>query len=170
VDEPTVVVGVAAKAHGIHGEVGLHNHSDNPDRWVAGSVVLDEDGRTYTVEAVRQHGERLLVKFAEIADRSEAEALRGTAFVVPESWLPDLSEDQWWPFELEGCQIVTESGRSLGALTEVILNPANDLWVARADDGTETLVPALKDLLIDVDVSARRVVVREVPGITAPDA
>jgi 16S rRNA processing protein RimM len=170
VGEPTVVVGVVAKAHGLRGEVGIQNRSDNPDRWIPGSVVIDEQGRRYTVESVRPQGQRLLVKFAGIADRTTAEALRGATLVVPESWLPALAEGEWWPHELEGCEIVTESGRSLGVLAEVIPNPANDLWVARSEDGEETLVPALKDLLVDVDVDAKRIVVRDVPGITVPDA
>jgi 16S rRNA processing protein RimM len=170
VDEPTVVVGVVAKAHGTRGEVGIQNHSDNPERWIPGSVVLDERGRRYTVETVRPQGGRLLVRFAGVGDRTAAEGLRGTTFVVPESWLPALAAGEWWPHQLEGCQIVTESGRSLGVLAEVIPNPANDLWVARAEDGDETLVPALKDLLVDVDVGAKRIVVRDVPGITAADA
>jgi 16S rRNA processing protein RimM len=169
VDEPTIVVGVVAKAHGIHGEVGVQNRSDNPDRWTPGSEVFDERGRRYTVETVRPQGKRLLVRFAGVADRTAAEALRGIALVVPESWLPALPEGQWWPHQLEGCEIVTESGRSLGVLAEVIPNPANDLWVARDRDGAETLVPALKDLLIDVDVDAKRIAVRDVPGITVPD-
>jgi 16S rRNA processing protein RimM len=169
VDEPTIVVGVVAKAHGIHGEVGIQNRSDNPDRWIPGAEVFDDRGRRYTVETVRPQGERLLVKFADVADRTAAEALRGIALVVPESWLPALPDGQWWPHQLEGCEIVTESGRWLGVLAEVIPNPANDLWVARDHDGAETLVPALKDLLIEVDVDAKRIAVRDVPGLTVPD-
>jgi 16S rRNA processing protein RimM len=169
VEEPTVVVGVVATAHGIHGEVGVQNRSDNPERWAPGAVVLDERGRRLTVDSVRPHGERLLVKFAEIADRTAAEAIRGVTLVVPESWLPALPSGQWWPHELVGCQIVTESGRPLGVVADVIPNPANDLWVARGDDGLEILVPALKDLLLDVDVGSKRIVVRDVPGLTAPD-
>ena len=59
-------------------------------------------------------------------------------------------------------------GRS-GTLTDVIANPANDLWVARDDEGTETLVPALRDVIVEVDIEAKRVVVRDVPGLTIPD-
>jgi 16S rRNA processing protein RimM len=169
VDEPTVVVGLVTKAHGIRGEVVVRNRSDNPDRWAVGSVVLTEAGRALTVERVRSHGDRLVVGFDGIGDRTAAEALGGETLVVPRSWLPPLGDDEWWPHDLEGCRIRTESGRDLGELREVIANPANDLWVALDDVGVETLVPALKDLLVEVDVGAKRIVVRDVPGLTAPD-
>jgi 16S rRNA processing protein RimM len=168
VDEPTVVVGVVTGVHGLRGDVSVQNRSDNPDRWQPGGTVLLEDGRALTVEVSRRHGRRFLVKFAEIVDRNGAESVRGATLVVPESWLPTLDAGEWWSFQLEGCEVETESGRSLGALTEVIANPANDIWVAVDPEGAETLVPVLDDLLVNVDVEAKRIVVRDVPGLTSP--
>jgi 16S rRNA processing protein RimM len=167
--EPTVVVGEVTRAHGVHGEVAVRNRSDNPDRWVAGATVLRPDGRPLTVAAVRVHGDRLLVTFAEIDDRTQAEALRGVELAVPVSSLPPLGEMEWWPHQLEGCTVTTEAGRDLGTVREVILNPANDLWVAVDAEGVETLVPALRSLLREVDVEAKRIVVRDVPGLTVPE-
>jgi 16S rRNA processing protein RimM len=169
VDEPTVVVGLVTKAHGLRGEVAIQNRSDNPERWTPGSRVFTGSGRALTVSAVRPHGERLIVTFAEVGDRDGAEALRGSTLLVPESWLPALGPHEWWPHQLEGCRVLTEAGRELGILREVIANPANDLWVAVDDAGDETLVPALKDVLVEVDVAAKRIVVRDLPGLTAPD-
>lgn len=169
VDEPTVVVGVVTGVHGLHGEVSIQNRSDNPDRWTPGGTVLREDGAALTIESSRRHGRRLLVRFAGVGDRSAAERLRGAVLVVPESWLPDLADGEWWAHQLEGCEVRTASGRILGLVKEVIPNPANDLWVAVDDEGRETLVPALADLLIDVDVAARTIVVHDVPGLTAPE-
>lgn len=168
-DEPTIVVGVVTKAHGVRGEVTVENRSDNPDRWVSGAVVFTEDGRTLTVATLRPHGGRLLVTFDGVEDRTQAEALRGRALVVPRSWLPELPAGQWWPDQIEGCEVLTDAGRALGRVTEVIPNPANDLWVAVDDEGVETLVPALADLLLDVDVEQKRILVRDVPGLTAPE-
>ena len=48
VDEPTIVVGQVAKAHGVRGEVSVRNRSDNPERWVAGARLLTADGRALT--------------------------------------------------------------------------------------------------------------------------
>jgi 16S rRNA processing protein RimM len=169
VDEPTVVVGVITRAHGVRGEVAVQNRSDNPARWVPGGVVVTPDGQALTVTAVRRHGERLLVSFDGVADRETAAALAGTELAVSLTSLPELGPDEWWPHDLEGCHVVTEHGRELGILTEVVFNPANDLWVAEDDTGVETLVPARKELLVEVDVPGKRIVVRDVPGITTPE-
>ncbi len=168
-DEPTVVVGVVTGVHGLRGDVSVQNRSDNPDRWAAGGIVLREDGAALTIGSSRRHGRKLLVKFDGIVDRSAAERLRGAILVVPESWLPELAEGEWWAHQLEGCEVRTASGRVLGIVKEVIPNPANDLWVAVDAEGIETLVPALADLLLDVDVEARTILVRDVPGLTAPE-
>ena len=168
-ERPTIVVGVVLKPHGLRGELTVQSRSDNPDRWTSGSVVFDEAGTSYRVTAARAHGARLLVSFDGITDRAAAESLHGRTLLVPESWLPALPEGEWWPHQLEGCRVVTDGGRDLGLLSEVITNPANDIWVAVDEDGNETLVPVLKDLLVHVDVGAKRVVVRDVPGLTAPD-
>ena len=168
-DEPTVVVGVVTGVHGLGGEVSVQNRSDNPDRWSAGNAVLREDGAALTIGSSRRHGRRLLVRFDGITDRTAAEGLRGAVLVVPESWLPELSEGEWWAHQVEGCEVRSVSGRVLGVIREVVPNPANDLWVAVDADGRETLVPALADLLIDVDVEAKTIVVDDVPGLTAPE-
>ena len=127
-------------------------------------------GRTaFTVSDVRTAGDRLLVRFDGVADREQAEALRGRELLVPRSWLPELPPGEWWPDQLEGCRMVTETGRELGVLSEVVQHPANDLWVARDDAGVETLVPVVEELLVEVDLAGRRIVVREVPGLTAPE-
>jgi 16S rRNA processing protein RimM len=169
VREPTVVVGHVTKAHGIRGEVAVEVRSDNPDRFVDGASVYTHDGRSLTMERAHEHGARMLVKFEGVDDRSAAEALRGQELVVPESWLPALDEGEYWPFQLEGCMVETESGRSLGSITEVIANPASDLWVATDDVGEETLVPAIRDVIVEVDIAGKRVLVRDVPGLTAPE-
>ena len=167
--EPTVVVGKVTKAHGLRGEVVVLVFSDNPDRFEPGSAMFFENGLEVRVRASRPNGGRLLVAFEGVDDRNAAEALRGLTLVVPRSFLPDLPEGEFWPHELEGFAVVTESGRTLGAISDVVANPANDLWVAVDESGAETMVPAIREVIVDVDVKAGRVLVRDIPGLTAPD-
>ena len=167
--EPTVVVGKVTKAHGLKGEVVVLVFSDNPDRFAAGTSMFLENGRAMRVRGSRPNGGRLLVAFDGVEDRIAADSLRGATLVVPRSALPELPDGEYWPHQLEGCAVVTESGRALGAIVDVIANPANDLWVAVDDAGTQTLVPAIHEVVVQVDVPARLVLVRDIPGLTTPD-
>jgi 16S rRNA processing protein RimM len=168
-DRPAVVVGKITRAHGLKGELSVEVRSDNPERFAAGTSVFLEDGRALSIAGTHQHGKRLLLTFEGVGDRTAAEALQGQLLMVPEAWLPDLPEGEYWPHQLEGCTVITESGRDLGVLIEVIPNPANDLWVARDAEGVETLIPAIRDVVADVALDVKRILVHDVPGITEPE-
>jgi 16S rRNA processing protein RimM len=127
-----------------------------------------EDGRTLTVESSRPHKDRLLVRFREVQTREQAEALQRALLVVPESLSPELPEGSWWDHRIVGCVIETDTGRALGTVHDVIHTAANDVWSAVDDEGTETLIPVLRDVILDVDMDAKRIVVREIPGLTIP--
>jgi 16S rRNA processing protein RimM len=163
-----VAVGRISRAHGIYGEVAVLVLSEVEGRFDPSATVTMEGGRELTVEEVRPHRDRLLVKFREVPDRTTAETLAGQYVFVAEELVPPAPEGAFWPHELEGCEVMTDSGRALGVLNEVVAGPANDWWVVRTD-GEETMVPALKDIVVSVDVPGRRVVVRDVPGLTAPE-
>jgi len=130
--------------------------------------MFDETGRRFTVGSVRPHGDRLLVTFDEVPDRTAAEALAGTTLVVPESWLPALGEGEWWAYAAEGLRVRTEDGRTLGSVREVLHYPAQDLWRIVAEDGAEILLPAVEELIVSVDLHEGSAVVRSLPGLTAP--
>jgi 16S rRNA processing protein RimM len=104
-----------------------------------------------------------------VQTREQAEALQRALLVVPESLSPELPEGSWWDHRIVGCVIETDTGRALGTVHDVIHTAANDVWSAIDDEGTETLIPVLRDVILDVDMDAKRIVVREIPGLTAPD-
>jgi 16S rRNA processing protein RimM len=165
-----VAVGRITRAHGVKGEVAVLVLSEVAERFEPGSrLFTDETGeRSLTVSAVRPHRQRLLVQFAEVARRDQAEALQGSYLFVPASSAPELPEGEFWTHDLIGCEMLLVTGRSLGRIQEVIHTAANDVWVARGPEG-EVLVPALNAVVERVDLGARRVVVHEVPGLTVPE-
>ena len=167
-DEPTVAVGRITRAHGVQGELAVLVISEVPGRFADGATVWLEDGRTLTVESSRPHKDRLLVRFREVQTREQAEALQRALLIVPESLSPELPEGSWWDHRIVGLALETDTGRSLGTVRDVIHTAANDVWSAVDEDGVETLVPVLKDVILGVDMDAQRIVVREIPGLTAP--
>jgi 16S rRNA processing protein RimM len=166
-----VAVGRITRAHGIRGAVLILPLSDVQERFDPGSRLLvgPEGERSLTVAQRHGHRERPIVRFEEVPDRSAAESLAGTYLFVPTAESPPLPEGEFWPHELMGLDVVTTAGVSLGRVREVLRNVANDVWVSVDDEGRETLVPALKDVILDVDRTARRITVAEVPGLTSPE-
>lgn len=144
------------------GEVSVQPLTEVGARFVPGSVLRLEDGRTLTVQASRPHRDRVLVKFEGVADRDHADALRGSVLLVDAADAPPIEErDRYWIHQVVGLQVITEDGRPLGRIREVEANPANDLWVT--EDGA--LIPAVREVVVGVDLEAGRVTVRELPGL-----
>jgi 16S rRNA processing protein RimM len=167
-DEPTVAVGRITRAHGVQGELAVLVISEVPGRFADGATVWLEDGRSLTVQSSRPHKDRLLVRFREVQSREQAEALQRALLIVPESLSPELPEGSWWDHRIVGLALETDTGRALGTVRDIIHTAANDVWSAVDDEGTETLIPVLEDVILDVDMDAKRIVVREIPGLTTP--
>jgi 16S rRNA processing protein RimM len=162
VTDQLLAVGRITRAHGIRGEVAVQALSEVPDRFIPGSTLRLEDGRPLTVEKARTHHRRHLIKFEEVADRNEAEALRGQILLVPAADAPPIEEDgRFWVHQVVGLDVVTEDGRALGKIREVQANPANDLWLT--DEGA--LIPAVRQVVRAVDLDRGVVTVHELPGL-----
>jgi 16S rRNA processing protein RimM len=159
-----LVVGRIAKAHGIRGEVAIDVVSDEPSRFAAGARVHAGE-RMLTVSASRPHQGRLLVLFDEVPDRSAAEMLAGAELTIPSEEARAL-EDEWsfYPHQLEGLTVTDEEGHELGTMARVEESPASDLWVVRAD-GRDVLVPAVRDIVVRVDLDGRTIVLRPPEGL-----
>ncbi|HSE10119.1 MAG TPA: ribosome maturation factor RimM [Nocardioidaceae bacterium] len=176
-----VVVGRIGKAHGIKGEVSVELRTDEPERrFAVGSVLRTKapQGRgpqgperpaTLTVSSTRWHQSRLLVTFAEVRDRNDAEAVRGLilAVEVDPSEAPEDPEE-YYDHQLVGLQVVTTDGREVGELAEIVHGTAQDLLSVRGDGGLEILVPFVLDLVPEVDLEGRRIVVKDLPGLLTP--
>lgn len=177
----TVVVGWIGRAHGLTGEVSVEPRTDEPERRFADGAVLSTEAprggaphgpdrpATLTVMASRWHQSRLLVTFAEIKGRNQAEAARGLALVttVDETEAPDDPEE-FYDHQLVGLRVVTVDGEPVGELVEVIHGSAQDLLSVKADDGRDILVPFVSQLVPAVDVPGGRIVVDDRPGLLTP--
>jgi 16S rRNA processing protein RimM len=165
-----VAVGRITRAHGVKGEVAVLPLSQVEGRFEPGSRLLaGPEHRGLTVMSVRPHRSRLLVTFEELPDRTSSEAVAGTYLFVPATEVPAPPEGEFWPHQLVGCTVVTDRGDVLGELREVVQGQANDIWVAAGGEGREVLIPALKDVVMAVDLEARRVEVKAIPGLTVPE-
>lgn len=147
-DAARLEVGSIGRPHGVRGDVIVRLLSDRAERVEPGAVLHTADGRVLTVVTSRPHQRAHIVSFAEIGDRTAAEALAGTVLVGE----PLDDPDALWIHELIGRRLVETDGTERGIVVAVQENPASDLLVT--DD--DALVPLTflvdhsgEDLVID---------------------
>ena len=165
VDGPpeALLAGEVGKPHGLEGEVYVMPISDDPARFESGSSLIHETVGPVVVALSRRHRNRLLVRFEGITTRTAAEGLRGALFVAPEH-LRDLEAGEYWQHEITGCRVVDRSGNHVGTVERVVPGAAQDL-LALATERGERLVPAVRAIVVDVDVVAGVVTVDPPPGL-----
>jgi 16S rRNA processing protein RimM len=118
-----LVVGRITRPHGVRGEVSVEVRTDEPNRRFAVGRVLATDpvaAGPLTVESARWHSGRLLIQFAGVADRNQAEDLRGTWLTLDSAEAgPTGDPDEFHDHELIGLAVVTTSGEPVGRVTDV---------------------------------------------------
>lgn len=153
------------------GSVVVEPETDDPDgRFRPGSEFATPDGRVLVVRSRRRSNDLLLVRFEDHGDRDAAEALRGAVLTIPAADRRRLGEDEYWPDELVGYEVVDEEGRHLGRVTGVIEGSAQDRLAVATAAGAETEVPFVTALVPRVDVATRRITVRPIPGLMDPSS
>jgi 16S rRNA processing protein RimM len=160
-----LVVGRIARPHGVRGEVSVEVHTDDPGRRFAVGAVLATDPAAagpLTVESARWHTGRLLISFAGITDRDQADELRGVWLTVDSAEIGSPEDpDEFNDHELIGLDVVTVSGHPVGRVAEV-RHHGQDLLVIEPD---EILVPFVAAIVPEVDVAGGRLVIDPPPGL-----
>ncbi|HSO64368.1 MAG TPA: ribosome maturation factor RimM [Ornithinibacter sp.] len=171
----STVVARIGKPHGLHGEVTVQLHTDEPERRLAVGAVIDTEAgsgsgvpRALTVRTTRVHNGIWLVAFEEIPDRTGAESLRGTRLVVDDVALvagDDDEDDVWAEADLVGLRVVDPSGTELGEVAGLVVGASQDRLVVRLPDGREAQVPFVAAIVPEVDVDGGRVVLDAPAGL-----
>jgi 16S rRNA processing protein RimM len=151
------IVGVVAGSWGYDGEVKVQPHTDNPQRFAVGNY-LQAQGQALQIEGCRWHQGLALIKFRGIETKEDAEHLHGVRLEVPLDEVPSLSPDSYYHFQIMDMEVWTESGDFLGTVEDILSTGSNDVYVVRQGD-SEVLVPAMQDVVLEVDLEKGRITV-----------
>jgi 16S rRNA processing protein RimM len=159
--ETAVSIGRITSTHGIRGEVRVVPLTDFPERFDTGAHVW-LDGAPHRVRRSRQQAKELIVSLEGIDDRDAAEAVRGKELMAPAP--TPLDEGVFYQHDIVGLRAVTSQGEVLGRVAEVLSTGSNDVYVVQGDRG-ELLLPALDDVVREVDLASGRIVVDLLEGL-----
>ena len=139
VEDKPVTLAAITGAHGVTGEVRLKLFGEGVEAF---SAHRRFNGGALTLRKVRDDGKGgAIARFAEVADRSAAEALRGTVLTVPRSALPPLAEGEYYHADLIGLAVISDAGEPLGTIIAVENYGAGDVLEIERVDGKRFMVP-----------------------------
>jgi 16S rRNA processing protein RimM len=143
--------------------------TDDPERFtrLEACVLWDaarDERETRRIATARRHGDAVVVRLDGCTTAEDAGRLAGRLLAVRREEALPPPEGRFYPWQLTGCRVITEDGRHVGEVTGIEHGPTQDLWVVR-DVAAERLVPAVPEIVIDVDLAARRVVIRPPEGL-----
>lgn len=168
-----LTVGKLVNTHGIRGEIKVLSHTDFPEvRYAKGKklLIVPADGSArieVTVESAREHKGMFIIKLKEYNNINDVEKYKGSLITVPSTDLVDLPENEYYFHQIVGCEVYTDEDESkpLGTIKEILQPGANDVWVVKPAKGQDILIPVIDDVVLHVDIEAKRIVVHLMEGL-----
>ncbi len=152
-------VGKIVNTHGLKGEMKVIALTDNPRRFDYLDYVII-DGKEVNIENCKYQKDRVIVKLEGIDRIEDAEKMKEKFMEVERENAVELEEDCYFLSDLRQCTVFDTNGKELGRIFEVIQTKNNDVyWIKKP---VELLIPVLKDIVIDINIEDKKIVIRPV--------
>ena len=160
-----IAVGRVLGALGARGEIRVQPLSRFPQRFrELRQVYVGEARAPATILHRRSDSRGVVLRLDTLSSREEARALAGAFLYVPEAEAVALPKGEYFVHQIVGMRVVTDTGEALGTVREVVSTGSNDVYVVRGPRG-EALIPATKEVILDVDLASGEIRVHLLPGL-----
>jgi 16S rRNA processing protein RimM len=166
-DEPVfVIIGKFRKPHGIRGEIRMTVLTDFTDLLKTDlTIYVGDRHKPYTIKSLRWHGGDLLVSLVELPDRTAVEIFRNIMVYMKAEDTPELTKGDYYLHQLVGLEVITDQDQKLGTIKEIILTGANDVYLVDTSSGKDILLPAIDEVVLEINQEEGYVLVHIIPGL-----
>jgi len=155
-----ITIGKIVAPQGIQGEVRVMPMTDFPERFKNLKTALLDDGTRLPVQSVRYHQQFVLLKFAGLTNRNAVENLRDKLIQIERKDLVPLPEGHYHVFDIIGLSVYNDQEEYLGKVSDVLQTGSNDVYIVEQKDKQPLLIPALKTVVLHIDIAAEKMVVK----------
>lgn len=155
-----IVIGIIVKPQGIKGEVKIKPFTDDVRRFCTIKRFYIGE-KEFFVEKARSNKDDVFIKFDKINDRNEAELFRKKNLLIPKDEIEKPKGDKYLILDLINSSIYVKDN-CIGTLSEILQNGSADVYVVKQENSKKTIMfPALKDLILDIDIENRKITLDE---------
>jgi 16S rRNA processing protein RimM len=161
-----LIIGRVLAPHGLDGAFRMELLTDFPERISAlKRVYLGDEPTARRVRHAQLHPPHALLRLTGLDDEQAIGAFRGALVRIDHDQAAPLPPGEYYWWQLIGARVVDEAGEPLGVVQEILQTGANDVYVLRTPVGGEFLLPAIKDVILDVDTERGVITARLLPGL-----
>ena len=165
-----LAVGHIVRPHGLRGLMVFQPFSDLVRNLVpSNTVYIGSERIPAIIRDFQPHKARFLLSIEGCEDFNTAERWRGETVHIRFDDAGPLTEGVYYHWQILDLQVITKGGESLGKVVQILETGANDVYVVRGQDGVELLLPAIEEVILEVDLESSRMVVKLIPGLR-PDS
>ena len=160
-------IGQVVALFGVQGELKVRLLTDIPNRFAElENVYTGANHISYSIQSVRPYkGEMVVLKLKGIDDANAAEPLRNQELSIPLDEVAKLPSDSYYQHDILGLQVFTLDGQELGQIVEIIITGSNDVYSIKKPEGSQVLIPAIKDVIKQIDLIRRTMHIDPLPGL-----
>ena len=161
-------IGQIVNTFGIKGMVKVKPFTDDITRFDNLEKVYVETNKSkkqYEIEEVKYHKDMVLIKFKGIDKVEDAELLRNSYLKVNRQDEPELEEGTYYIVDLIGLDVYSDEGNLLGKLDDIFNNGSCDIYVVKDELGKQLLLPAISDVIKEINLDEKRIVVHILKGL-----
>ncbi|WP_206458992.1 ribosome maturation factor RimM [Anaerovorax sp. IOR16] len=159
-----ITLGQITSAVGIKGEMRVYPYTDYMERFSEIEKLQIEE-KEYAIERVSYRKNMVILKLKGIEDRNLAEEQKGKKLYLNKEDMWEIPEDTYFVFDLLGLTVLNESNETIGVVTDVIQNSAQDIYQIKMKNGKQFLLPAVKEFILSVNIEEKTMIVRLIEGL-----
>ncbi len=157
-------IGQIVNTHGLRGDLKVIPWCDDPEIFDELAYVII-DGKEYDIEKSRMQKNMVLLKLSGIDDINDAEKYRNKVLTVPREELGELPDGTYYICDLLECGVITDEGRDLGKICDIIKTGSNDVYVVEDGSGKQVLIPVIDEVVLSVDIDEKKIVIKPLKGL-----
>lgn len=161
-------IGQIVNHFGIKGMVKVNPFTDDISKFEELKTILLEQNKKLTeiqIEEVKYSKNQVLLKLKGIDTVEEAEKYRGCYLKIARKDAKKLPKDTYFIADLIGSTVYTEEGVLLGKVQDIYNSGASDIYVVKDDNGKQILLPAINEVIKDIDIEQEKITVHLIKGL-----
>ena len=161
-------VGQIVNTNGLKGLLKINPFTDDITRFEKLKTIFIEHKKElleFEIESVRYQKKQVLLKLKGIDTIEEAEKYREDYLKINRNKEEKLPENTYYIVDLIGLDIYTENGELLGKLDDIFSTGSNDVYVVKNSEGKQILLPAISDVIKNIDLEQKKIVVNLIEGL-----